>query len=99
MTSQGKTLFTRTALLMAYGFIGAGIFTAIEKQRESHSAISARMLNQLKRNFTKNYNITDEEFNLFTINAYEAIRVGLLPDWSYFRAVDFAYTALTTIGE
>ena len=98
MHSQAKTLLIRTLLLLVYGFAGAGIFTLIEKQDESNKAISNRMLQQLKKNFTKQRNMSDEEFKLFATAAYNAVRIGLTADWTYFRAVDFTYSAITTIG-
>ena len=71
MHSQGKTLLIRTILLLVYGFAGAGIFTLIEKQDESNKAISNRMLQQLKKNFTKQHNMSDEEFEFFAMAAYK----------------------------
>lgn len=56
------------------------------------------MLQQLKKNFTKRNNMSDEEFQIFALAAYNAIRVGESLDWTYFRAVDFTYSAITTIG-
>lgn len=99
MHSQAKTLLIRTVLLLVYGFAGAGIFTLIEKQDESNKAISNRMLQQLKKNFTKQRNMSDEEFELFAMATYNAVRIGLSVDWTYFRAVDFIYSAITTIGK
>ena len=100
MHSQAKTLLIRTILLLVYGFAGAGIFTLIEKQDESNKAISNRMLQQLKKNFTKQLrNMSDEEFKLFATAAYNAVRIRLSVDWTYFRAVDFTYFAITTIGK
>lgn len=99
MHSQAKTLLIRTVLLLVYGFAGAGIFTLIEKQDESNKAISNRMLQQLKKNFTKQRNMSDEEFELFAMATYNAVRIGLSVDWTYFRVVDFIYSAITTIGK
>ena len=57
------------------------------------------MLQELKKNLTKHYNISDEEFEIFTMAVYKAVRVGEAVDWTYFRAVDFTYSAMTTIGK
>ena len=56
------------------------------------------MIQQLKYNFTKCCNMTDEEFEIFLTAAYSAVHTGKTLDWTYFRAVDFAYSAMTTIG-
>ena len=98
MQSLGKILLTRTALLLVYGFAGAGIFTLLERQEESHKATSKRMLQGLKNNFTKYHNMSDEEFEIFAMAAFNAVRIGQSLDWTYFRAVDFTYSAVTTIG-
>lgn len=98
MQIQGKTLLVRMVLLIIYGFAGSGIFTLTEKREESYKTTSKRMLQLLKKNFTKLNNMSDEEFEFFAKAAYEAIRVGIRLDWTYFRAVDFTYSAVTTIG-
>ena len=56
------------------------------------------MLGELRKNFTERQNISDKEFKILAMAMYNAVRVGLSADWTYFRAVDFTYTALTTIG-
>ena len=99
MSSQGKTLIKRILLFLVYGFAGAGVFTFLEKREETNKEKAMRMLQQLKKNLTIHHNITDEEFERFAVAAYKAIRVNKTLDWSYFRAVDFNYSALTTIGE
>ena len=99
MSSQGKTLIKRILLFLVYGFAGAGVFTILEKREETNKEKAMRMLQQLKKNLTIHHNITDEEFERFAVAAYKAIRVNKTLDWSYFRAVDFTYSALTTIGE
>lgn len=98
MNSLGKTLVIRAIFLIVYGFLGAAIFTLLEKRKESNKTTSNRMLEQLRKNFSIHQNISDEEFKFFAKAAYNAIRVGLSVDWTYFRAVDFTYTAVTTIG-
>lgn len=84
--------------MLVYGFASAGIFTLLERREESNKVTSNRMLQQLKMNFTKRNNMSDEEFHMFAVAAYNAIRVGKSLDWTYFRAVDFTYSAITTIG-
>ena len=98
MHSQGKTLVLRAIFMIIYGFVGAAIFTLVEKREESNKTTSNRLLKDLRKNFTKHQNISDEEFQILTMAVYKAVRVGLSADWTYFRAVDFTYTALTTIG-
>lgn len=98
MSSLGNTFLKRAVFLIVYGFVGAAIFTLIEKREENYKTISNTMLEQLRKNFTKQQNFTDVEFEYFTIAAYNAVRVGLSVDWTFFRAVDFTYTAMTTIG-
>ena len=98
MHSQGKTLVLRAIFMIIYGFVGAAIFTLVEKRDESNKTTSNRLLKELRKNFTKHQNISDEEFQILTMAVYKAVRVGLSADWTYFRAVDFTYTALTTIG-
>ena len=98
MDSQGKTLVIRAIFLIVYGFVGAAIFTLLEKREESNKTTSNRMLEELRKNVTELQNISEEEFKLFAMAVYNAVRVGLSADWTYFRAVDFTYTALTTIG-
>jgi len=98
MYSQGKTLVTRAIVLIVYGFVGAAIFTLLEKREESNKTTSNKMLEELRKNFTEHQNISKDEFKFFTKAVYNAVRIGLSPDWTYFRAVDFTYTALTTIG-
>lgn len=98
MYSQGKTLVVRAIFLIVYGFVGAAVFTLLEKREESSKTTSNGMLEELRKNFTKHQNISEEEFKFFTMAVYNAVRVGLSADWTYFRAVDFTYTALTTIG-
>ncbi|XP_068755957.1 two pore potassium channel protein sup-9-like isoform X2 [Montipora capricornis] len=98
MNSQGKTLMKRTLLFLIYGLAGAGVFTFLEKRDESNKVTSTKMLQQLKKNLTMHRNMTDEEFEVLAVAAYRAIRVRKTRDWSYFRAVDFTYSALTTIG-
>lgn len=97
MNSQGKTLMKRTLLFLIYGLAGAGVFTFLEKRDESNKVTSTKMLQQLKKNFTMHRNMTDEEFEVLAVAAYRAIHVRKTRDWSYFRAVDFTYSALTTI--
>lgn len=99
MSSQGKTLLKRILLFLVYGFAGAGVFTFLEKRDETNKEKAMRMLEQLKKNFSMHQDITDEEFERFAKAVYKAIRVNKTLDWSYFRAVDFTYSALTTIGE
>ena len=99
MYSQGKTLVIRAILLIVYGFVGAAIFTLLEKREESNKTTSNRMLEELRKNFTEHQNISDKEFKSLSMAVYNAVRVGLSADWTYFRAVDFTYTALTTIGQ
>ena len=89
----------RILLFLVYGFAGAGVFTFLEKGEETNKEKAKRMLQQLKNNFSMHQDITDEEFERFATALYEAIRVNKTLDWSYFRAVDFTYSALTTIGE
>ena len=89
----------RTLLFLIYGLAGAGVFTFLEKRDESNKVTSTKMLQQLKKNFTMHRNMTDEEFEVLAVAAYRAIHVRKTRDWSYFRAVDFTYSALTTIGE
>lgn len=98
MYSQGKTLVVRAIFLIVYGFVGAAVFTLLEKREESSKTTSNGMLEELRKNFTKHQNISEEEFKFFSMAVYNAVRVGLSADWTYFRAVDFTYTALTTIG-
>ena len=98
MNSLGKTLVIRAIFLIVYGFVGAAIFTLVEKREESNKTTSNRMLEELRKNFSKHHNISDEEFKFFAMAAYNAVRVGLSTDWTYFRAVDFTYTVTTTIG-
>ena len=98
MQSLGKIFLTRTALLLVYGFVCAGIFTLLERQEESHKVTSKRMLRGLKKNLTKYHNMSDEEFEIFAMAAFNAVRIGKSLDWTYFRAVDFTYSAVTTIG-
>lgn len=98
MYSLGKTLVIRAIFLIVYGFVGAAIFTLVEKREESNKTTSDRMLEELRKNLTQHQNISDEEFKFLTMAVYNAVRVGLSADWTYFRAVDFTYTALTTIG-
>ena len=98
MHSQGKTLVIRAIFFIAYGLVGAAIFYLVEKREESNKTTSSRMLKELRKNLTEHQNISDEEFKILTMAVYDAVRVGLSPDWTYFRAVDFTYTALTTIG-
>ena len=98
MTSPAKTLLIRAIFLIIYGFLGAAIFTLLEKREESYRTTSDRMLEQLRKNLTQHQNMSDEEFQYFTMAAYDAVRVGLSVDWTFFRAVDFTYTAITTIG-
>ena len=98
MYSLGKTLVLRAIFLIVYGFVGAAIFTLVEKREESNKTTSNRMLEELRKNLTKHQNISDEEFKFLAMAVYNAVRVGLSADWTYFKAVDFTYTALTTIG-
>lgn len=86
-------------MFLVFGFVNAAIFTLIERRGENHKTTSDRMLDQLRKNFTKHHNFSDEEFEYFTMASYNAVRTGLSLDWTYFRAVDFTYTAMTTIGE
>lgn len=97
--SQGKTLVIRAIFLIVYGFVGAAIFTLLEKRDESNKTTSNRMLEELRKNFTVHQNISDKEFKILAMAVYSAVRVGLSADWTYFRAVDFTYTVLTTIGK
>ena len=99
MSSQVKKLMKRILLFLVYGFAGAGVFTFLEKREETNNEKAKRLLQQLKNNFSMHQDITDEEFERFATALYEAIRVNKTLDWSYFRAVDFTYSALTTIGE
>lgn len=89
----------RILLFLVYGFAGAGVFTFLEKREETNKEKAMRMLQQLKKNFSMHQDITDEEFERFATAVYKAIRVNKTLDWSYFRAVDFTYSALTTIGK
>lgn len=89
----------RILLFLVYGFAGAGVFTFLVKGEETNKEKAKRMLQQLKNNFSMHQDITDEEFERFATALYKAIRVNKTLDWSYFRAVDFTYSALTTIGE
>ena len=98
MYSRGKTFVIRAIFLIVYGFVGAAIFTLLEKRDESNKTTSNRMLEELRKNFTEHQNISDKEFKVLTMAVYNAVRVGLSADWTYFRAVDFTYTVLTTIG-
>ena len=98
MYSQGKTFVIRAIFLIVYDFVGAAIFTLLEKRGESNKTTSNRMLEELRKNFTKRQNISDKEFKILAMAVYNAVRVGLSADWTYFRAVDFTYTALTAIG-
>ncbi|XP_022787364.1 two pore potassium channel protein sup-9-like [Stylophora pistillata] len=98
MSSVGSTFFKRTLLLLIFGFVNAAIFTLIENREENYKTTSNRMLQQMRKNFTKHHNFSDEEFEYFAIASYNAVHMGLSLDWTYFRAVDFTYTAMTTIG-
>uniref|UniRef100_H2YJM1 Potassium channel domain-containing protein n=2 Tax=Ciona savignyi TaxID=51511 RepID=H2YJM1_CIOSA len=93
-TANSRTI-TLIVVGLTYLFIGAGIFSAIERQNEIESS---KELFGYENHFRTLYNISDADFENLTY-----VIMGLQPhkagvQWSFVGSLYFAITVVTTIG-
>ena len=107
LSQNTKKLIIRIVLFLVYLLLGAAIFQAIELHNEKN-ARKNDPFQELKKNFTAKYNISDDDMRNFLRNLKTAIKLGFdlqqgdYPDrfqWNFMNAFIFAGNVVTTIGK
>jgi len=90
----------RLTALAVYILIGAAIFVKLEKTEEPNEVVANRILKVVQERISLQFgiNITDQEFMSVVDNITEAAVIRARPDWTFWRAFDFSFISLTTIG-
>ncbi|XP_020898807.1 potassium channel subfamily K member 5-like [Exaiptasia diaphana] len=92
--------FHRLSALIIYLLIGAAIFQKIEKTDEPNKDVAQRIFKatQNKLSLRLGVNISDEVFMMAAEDIAKAAVIRNKPDWTYWRAFDFVFIAISTIG-
>ena len=91
--------FLRLGVFCAYCLFVSWIFTIIERKDESAHERKERMLKDLRTEITFKYNMTDNDFDSFTVKAAAALSAGDKLDWTFTNSGGFVFAALTTVGK
>ena len=86
-----------------YIIIGAFIFQAIEGSNDNATGISgAKLLEEIKKNVTATFNMTESEFDNFVLQIQSATLTSSSEkgnEWTFTNAMAFIVQLLTTIGK
>jgi len=93
-----KTALLRTLGLLLWASLSAWLFFVVEYTGIDDKEEKYKLLRSLYASMASKYNMSIEEFNNFSMIAYEALSEPK-PEWSYSASVDFVFQAITTIGE
>ena len=91
--------FLRLGVFCVYCLFVAWIFTIIERKDEVVHERMERMLKDLRTEITLKYNMTDNDFDSFTVKAAAAVSAGDKLDWTFPNSGGFVFAALTTVGK
>ena len=89
----------RLGVFCAYCLLGSWIFTIIERKVESAHERKQKMLKDLRMEITFKYNMTESDFDSFTMKAAAAVSAGDKLDWTFLSSGGFVFAALTTVGK
>ena len=92
-----KSTFSDSALLCMV-FVQCLAFFLFENTERDDAQVKLQLLRSLYESMASKYNMSIEEFNGFSKEAYEALSEPKR-QWSYYEAVDFTFQAFTTIGK
>ena len=95
-------LFKKPLLRMlgfaVFAFVVPWLFVLVEQSEDDTIETKYQLLLSLYDSMASKYNMTVEEFNNFSLAAYEALSIPR-QKWTYFAALDFLFQAITTIGK
>ena len=94
-----RKAFLRLGVFCAYCVSVSWIFTIIERKDESAHERKGRMLKDLRMEIRFKYNMTDNDFDSFTVKAAAALSAGDKLDWTFPNSGAFVFAALTTVGK
>ena len=107
LSPNTKKLIVRIVFFLVYLLVGAAIFHAIELPHEKEQRARLQF-QKVKDNFTKTYNISDEDIKCFLKKLKTALKLGFdlqeadyheIEQWHFMNAFVFAGNVVTTIGE
>ena len=93
-----KKVLLRTLGFAVFASVVPWLFVLVEQSEEDTIETKYQLLLSLYNSMASKYNMTVEEFNNFSMLAYEALSIPR-QKWTYFAAVDFLFQAITTIGK
>lgn len=106
LSPNTKKLIVRIVFFLVYLLVGAAIFHAIELPHEKEQRARLQF-QKVKDNFTKTYNISDEDIKCFLKKLKTALKLGFdlqeadyheIEQWHFMNAFVFAGNVVTTIG-
>ena len=103
MKAVARKIGLRAAIFLAYLFVGAGVFLAIENTDDTFTKAKKNYENE-RLNLMKKYNISALDMKNFTDATKKAVKVGLFKNeqktkWNFVNAFFFCGNVVTTIGE
>lgn len=102
--SQSTKLLLWKALIRVIAFIvvaltGGLIFSIVERPNaEDKAKTKDELLDSLRKEMEKKYNMTQSDFDNFTQMCNDALSLDG-PEWSFYEGVRYAFETLTTIGK
>ena len=93
-----KKALLRLLGFTVFAFVVPWLFVLVEQSEDDTIETKYQLLLSLYDSMASKYNMTVEEFNNFSLAAYEALSIPR-QQWTYFAALDFLFQAITTIGK
>ena len=100
MSGKAYKLLVLFLTWLIYITIGVFMFKAVEGDSGSTEKSNAGLrLKKLKEDVTKNYNMSEDEFDDLVWQIQHANSSSAGPEWNYKNTLSFIFQLLTTIGK
>ena len=100
MSGKAYKLLVLFLTWLIYITIGVFMFIAVEGDSGSTEKSNAGLrLKKLKEDVTKNYNMSEDEFDDLVWQIQHANSSSAGPEWNYKNTLSFIFQLLTTIGK